>query len=30
MAYVDGFLIPVPRRNRDKYKKMSTQAAKVW
>jgi len=30
MAYVDGFLIPVPRRNRAKYKKMSTQAAKVW
>ena len=30
MAYVDGFLIPVPRRNREKYKKMSTQAAKVW
>lgn len=30
MAYVDGFLIPVPRRNRDKYKKMSTQAGKVW
>ena len=30
MAYVDGFLIPVPRRNRAKYKKMSTQAARVW
>ena len=30
MAYVDGFLIPVPKRNRAKYKKMSTQAAKVW
>ena len=30
MAYVDGFLIPVPKRNRDKYKKMSTQAGKVW
>ena len=30
MAYVDGFLIPVPRRNREKYKKMSTQAGKVW
>jgi len=30
MAYVDGFLIPVPKRNYAKYKKMSTQAAKVW
>ena len=30
MAYVDGFLIPVPKRNRAKYKKMSAQAAKVW
>ena len=30
MAYVDGFLIPVPKRNRAKYKKMSTQAGKVW
>ena len=30
MAYVDGFLIPVPRRHRAKYQKMSTQAGKVW
>ena len=30
MAYVDGFLIAVPKRNRDKYKKMSTQSGKVW
>ena len=30
MAYVDGFLIPVPRRNRAKYKKMSTRAGRVW
>jgi uncharacterized protein YbaA (DUF1428 family) len=30
MAFVDGFLIPVPRRNRAAYKKMSTQAGKVW
>ncbi len=30
MAYVDGFLIPVPRRNRAKYQKMATQADKVW
>jgi uncharacterized protein YbaA (DUF1428 family) len=30
MAYVDGFLIPVPKKNRAAYKKMSTQAGKVW
>ena len=30
MAYVDGFLIPVPKRNRARYRKMSTQAGKVW
>jgi uncharacterized protein YbaA (DUF1428 family) len=30
MPYVDGFLIPVPKRNRARYRKMSTQAAKVW
>jgi uncharacterized protein YbaA (DUF1428 family) len=30
MAYVDGFLLPVPKRNRARYKKMSTQAGKVW
>jgi len=30
MAYVDGFLLPVPKRNRAKYRKVSTQAGKVW
>jgi uncharacterized protein YbaA (DUF1428 family) len=30
MAYVDGFLLPVPKRNRARYRKMSTQAGKVW
>jgi uncharacterized protein YbaA (DUF1428 family) len=30
MPYVDGFLLPVPRRNRAKYKKMSSRAGKVW
>ena len=29
MPYVDGFLIPVPKRNRDKYRRMSTQAGKL-
>ena len=30
MPYVDGFLIPVPKRNRAKYRRMSSQAGKVW
>ena len=28
MAYIDGFLIPVPKKNAAKYKKMSTLAAR--
>ena len=30
MSYVDGFLIPVPKKNRAAYRKMSTQAGRVW
>jgi uncharacterized protein YbaA (DUF1428 family) len=30
MAYADGFLIPVPKKNLDAYKKMSEQAGKFW
>ena len=30
MAYVDGFLIPVPKKNRARYQKLATQAGKVW
>lgn len=30
MAYVDGFLVPVPKRKRAIYKKLATQAGKVW
>ncbi len=30
MAYVDGFLLPIPRRNIDRYKKMAQLAARVW
>ncbi len=30
MAYVDGFLIPVPKRSRTAYKKMATLAGKIW
>ena len=28
--YVDGFLLPVPRKNRDKYLRMARLAGKVW
>ena len=28
--YVDGFVVPVPRRNLDAYRRMAEQAGKVW
>ncbi len=30
MAYVDGFLIPLPKKNVKAYTKMAKAAAKVW
>lgn len=30
MAYVDGFVLPVPKKNFAKYRKMATLARKVW
>jgi uncharacterized protein YbaA (DUF1428 family) len=30
MPYVDGFLIPVPKKNAAKYKKLANAAGKVW
>ena len=30
MAYVDGFLVPVPKKNIDAYRRMSKKASKVW
>lgn len=30
MAYVDGFLIPVPKKNLAAYRAMSKKAGKVW
>lgn len=29
-TYVDGFVIPVPRKNTAKYKKMAQDAGRVW
>lgn len=28
--YVDGFVLPVPKKNINDYKKMSAKAGKVW
>lgn len=30
MAYVDGFLLAVPKDNLDAYKKLARQAGKIW
>ncbi len=30
MSYVDGFVIPVPKRNMALYKKMAKLGAKLW
>jgi len=30
MAYVDGFLIPLPEKNMAAYRKMAAAAGKVW
>lgn len=28
--YVDGFIVPVPKKNLDAYRRMSQKAGKVW
>jgi uncharacterized protein YbaA (DUF1428 family) len=30
MPYVDGFVVPVPKRKLKTYRRLSTQAGKVW
>ncbi|KQY97924.1 RNA signal recognition particle [Pseudolabrys sp. Root1462] len=30
MTYVDGFIVPVPKKNLGTYKKMARLASKVW
>jgi uncharacterized protein YbaA (DUF1428 family) len=30
MAYVDGFVVPVPKKNLDAYRQMATKSGKVW
>ncbi len=30
MPYVDGFVLPIPRRHLDRYRRLSHKAGKVW
>jgi uncharacterized protein YbaA (DUF1428 family) len=30
MAYVDGFLLPIPRKNLAAYRRMARKAGKIW
>jgi uncharacterized protein YbaA (DUF1428 family) len=30
MAYVDGFVLPIPKKNIDAYKRMASKAGKIW
>lgn len=30
MAYVDGFLLPVPKKNREAYRRLARKSGKVW
>jgi uncharacterized protein YbaA (DUF1428 family) len=30
MPYVDGFLLPVPRKNLQAYRRMSQKAGRIW
>ncbi len=30
MSYVDGYVLPVPRRNLPAYRRMAKDAGKVW
>ena len=30
MPYVDGFVVPVPKRNLKAYRRLSTLAGKIW
>lgn len=30
MSYVDGFVLPVPKRNLDAYRRMARRAGRIW
>jgi len=30
MSYIDGYVLPVPKKNLAKYRRMATKAGKIW
>ncbi len=30
MTYIDGFVIPIPKKNKAAYKKMASEGAAIW
>jgi len=30
MAYIDGFVVPVPKKNLDAYRRVARKAGKIW
>jgi uncharacterized protein YbaA (DUF1428 family) len=30
MSYVDGFVLPVPKKNLDSYRRLATEASEIW
>jgi len=30
MGYVDGFLLPIPKKNIERYRRIARQAEKIW
>ena len=30
MAYVDGFIVPVPKKNVEAYRRLARKAGKIW
>jgi uncharacterized protein YbaA (DUF1428 family) len=30
MSYVDGFIVPLPKKNVQAYRRMATRAGKIW
>lgn len=30
MAYIDGFVLAIPKKNKEAYKKMAREGAKIW
>lgn len=30
MAYVDGFVLPLPKKNLDTYRRVATKASAIW